>query len=1295
MNTGGAATATVNVNGNTVRGFSLVTSGQIVGITNQAAAPAVINLNNNLIGTAATNAYTFSGAQSSAIIPIFNSNGATTGLLTITGNDIRGIVHTITGSASHNYILNQTYAGSTNISNNTFTNITANTTGSITFIGNSVTRTAGTTATVNNNSIVTQFSKTAAGGTIAFYNSFGSSPATVTEINTGNNFSNVTFTGATAFIGWRSADGTTPGPRKTVTNNTFSNITGGTSALTSVLYVGFSDNTFANNNVSGNVISNVSAAASISGIFSDGQNQNFFDNRINTLNSTGATAVVRAIELTGATTQNVFRNKIYDIQATDAAGTVNGIAMTAGTTFNVYNNLIGDLRTPAANAANNLIGINVTSAASTVNAYFNTVYLNGTSTGALFGSSAISVNTGSTVTLRNNIFANASATNGAGLAAAYRRSSATISTYGATSNNNDFFGSTIYTDGTNTFTAIGPYKTFVSPRDTASFSENPPFLSTTGSSANFLHINPAVATQLESGGTPVSGITDDFDGQTRNASTPDVGADEFNGTPLDMTAPVITYTPLGNTALTTNRTLTVTITDATGVAQGALSPRIYFKKSTDASYVSTQCTLASGTAQHGTYTCTIDYSLVGGGSVALNDVIQYFVVAQDTAGTPNVGANPSAGFAATSVNNVTSPPTTPNTYTIVTGFSGSLNVGTGETITSLTNTGGLFEKLNGGTLTGNLTVNLTSDLTAETGTVSRNQTLEDGAGNYSIFIQASGGARLISGSSTTALINLNGADRVTFSGLAFGPQGLTIRNTSATTGAVIQMTNDASGNTVVSCNIQGGNTSTSSALIVIGAGPTPGNDNDTISSNIIRDRTDAAGVPAILVASFNASTTATNSNLSVTGNQFINFTSVAFATAAAVSADNLTFSNNDVSQTATRTATITGLNFGGLSGTNTVSGNSIHGFNVSGTGASVGIAVFNSSNLTVSRNRIYDFQTTAGSTGAIEGVEFDGVSGGTPSVTLTNNMVSLAPTLATAQTIVGLFDNGFGGNIYTSNFNSIYIGGTATGAVNSWADRRGTLDPTTHTARNNIAYNNRTGGTGNHFAGGDESANTCTFVSNFNFFAGTGATPANFMDYGTSSSGTPVSFPTWQAGPPARDANSTGVIASTLTVGNIFVDAPNGNLHLKSTAPATIQNAGTPVAGITTDFDGDTRSATTPDIGADEVTFAGSIQLSSATYSFGDNGGSINVTVTRTGGSEGAVGVSYHTPDGTATSPADYTAQTGTLSWAAGDTTNKTIIIPINDDSIFEGNETFTVTIDTPTGGATNRCIPLGSSIVT
>ena len=97
----------------------------------------------------------------------------------------------------------------------------------------------------------------------------------------------------------------------------------------------------------------------------------------------------------------------------------------------------------------------------------------------------------------------------------------------------------------------------------------------------------------------------------------------------------------------------------------------------------------------------------------------------------------------------------------------------------------------------------------------------------------------------------------------------------------------------------------------------------------------------------------------------------------------------------------------------------------------------------------------------------------------------------------------------------------------------------------------------------------------------------------------------------------------------------------------------------------------------------GSLQFSAATYNVAENGGSATITITRTGGSAGAVGVTLTTSNGTATSTADYTSVSQTVSFAAGDTANKTVSIPIVDDQLIEGNETVNVTVSAPTGGAT------------
>jgi hypothetical protein len=44
-----------------------------------------------------------------------------------------------------------------------------------------------------------------------------------------------------------------------------------------------------------------------------------------------------------------------------------------------------------------------------------------------------------------------------------------------------------------------------------------------------LHIDETIPTYLESRGTPIAGIDTDFEGDSRNVSTPDIGADEFDG----------------------------------------------------------------------------------------------------------------------------------------------------------------------------------------------------------------------------------------------------------------------------------------------------------------------------------------------------------------------------------------------------------------------------------------------------------------------------------------------------------------------------------------------------------------------------------------------------------------------------------------------------------------------------------------------------------------------------------------------------------------------------------------------
>ena len=75
-------------------------------------------------------------------------------------------------------------------------------------------------------------------------------------------------------------------------------------------------------------------------------------------------------------------------------------------------------------------------------------------------------------------------------------------------------------------------------------------------------------------------------------------------------------------------------------------------------------------------------------------------------------------------------------------------------------------------------------------------------------------------------------------------------------------------------------------------------------------------------------------------------------------------------------------------------------------------------------------------------------------------------------------------------------------------------------------------------------------------------------------------------------------------------------------------------------------------------------------------GAALRFAVTLSSASARTVTVNYATGDGTAQAEADYTAATGTLTFAAG-VTLRTIAVPIADDALHEDSETFTVTLNT------------------
>ena len=143
----------------------------------------------------------------------------------------------------------------------------------------------------------------------------------------------------------------------------------------------------------------------------------------------------------------------------------------------------------------------------------------------------------------------------------------------------------------------------------------------------------------------------------------------------------------------------------------------------------------------------------------------------------------------------------------------------------------------------------------------------------------------------------------------------------------------------------------------------------------------------------------------------------------------------------------------------------------------------------------------------------------------------------------------------------------------------------------------------------------------------------------------------------ARAVNDRGQIVGTGT-------NPGGQTHAFLLTPS---NAGpSPCAQAT--------PTPTPTATPDPAT----LQFSADTYSVGELGPKVTITVTRTGDTSGVASVNYATSDGTATAGSDYAAASGTLNFAAGET-SKNISVSVVGDTTDEPNENFFVNLSSAT----------------
>ena len=95
----------------------------------------------------------------------------------------------------------------------------------------------------------------------------------------------------------------------------------------------------------------------------------------------------------------------------------------------------------------------------------------------------------------------------------------------------------------------------------------------------------------------------------------------------------------------------------------------------------------------------------------------------------------------------------------------------------------------------------------------------------------------------------------------------------------------------------------------------------------------------------------------------------------------------------------------------------------------------------------------------------------------------------------------------------------------------------------------------------------------------------------------------------------------------------------------------------------------------------GTIAFGASAYQKAENGGSATITVTRSGGLGGGMTAQYATTNGTASAGTDYTATSGTLTFAAG-VTSVSFQVPITNDTRDEVTETVNLSLSNPAGGA-------------
>ena len=239
--------------------------------------------------------------------------------------------------------------------------------------------------------------------------------------------------------------------------------------------------------------------------------------------------------------------------------------------------------------------------------------------------------------------------------------------------------------------------------------------------------------------------------------------------------------------------------------------------------------------------------------------------------------------------------------------------------------------------------------------------------------------------------------------------------------------------------------------------------------------------------------------------------------------------------------------------------------------------------ITVARNRIRNLKHETATAATLLGISCSSGEN------INNNQISLDNNnMVSPLKMIGLqlsgTTNSANAKVY---YNSIRLGGNSTSTNNSYALLVNGGGPLAN-FKNNILYNGRSGGTGLHFAYGDKSTGTISWVA--------GANPDNNLYVNSDTarinewrSAGAVSLSQWRS-LMLGDSASYRMAVADLPSDSLFVSPSSGDLNINTLSPKSwyVNGKGMPISSISGDYDSVSNVRSTSvitgatDIGADE-----------------------------------------------------------------------------------------------------------------